>query len=247
MREVGKVIKKGIRAKTVQEPFANKCFFPPERMRKSVLVPAGKSLESPSQRRLLPFRASKRSSKNPRKRRKPQRREGKSKRKKRRTRRQPQRRKPLQRQLRLKNPKKTLSARPRKQFHTKIAIDRPNHCVLAEKRGFVPPQTTRHKKIIGSSLSVGERNCLYLFIIFFPFKLMVSHPGFITIGISSPPSLRQGQHRQRPRSSSAGLCCGLQSTRCWFGCDHGDVAGASKLPTFFSLVLIYVQIISSWK
>ena len=115
-------------------------------MRKSVLVPAGKSLESPSQRRLLPFRASKRSSKNPRKRRKPQRREGKSKRKKRRTRRQPQRRKPLQRQLRLKNPKKTLSARPRKQFHTKIAIDRPNHCVLAEKRGFVPPQTTRHKK-----------------------------------------------------------------------------------------------------
>jgi hypothetical protein len=25
------------------------------------------------------------------------------------------------------------------------------------------------------------------------------------------------------------------------------VAGASKLPTFFSLVLIYVQIISSWK
>ena len=117
-------------------------------MRKSVLVPAGKSLESPSQRRLLPFRESKRSSKNPRKRRKPQRREGKSKRKKRRTRRQPQRRKPLQRQLRLKNPKKTLSARPRKQFHKKIAIDRPNHCVLAEKRGLCHPKQQGTKKTL---------------------------------------------------------------------------------------------------
>ena len=45
------------------------------------------------------------------------------------------------------SPKKTLGARLRKQFHTKIASDRPNQRVLAQQRGFVPPQTTRRKNI----------------------------------------------------------------------------------------------------
>ena len=69
----------------------------------------------------------------------------------------------------------------------------------------------------------------------YPTRIFSMDPLQVSKPSRSPPPflLRQGQHCQRPRGSSAGLCCGFQGARCWFGCDHGNMAGASKLPTCF--------------